>query len=530
VEAVDSSAAVPSVAAPSVVDPSAVTTTGDDADAEMRSIGRKAGRGFGWALLGNAAGKVGSFTTSLVLARLLLPQDFGVFAVAAVAAAVAIHINDLGLIPAVVQWRGKLEDVAPTAATIAFGFSAFIYGVFWFIAPWFANFSGVPEAVWVIRIQMITILLDGFTAVRSAYLLRTFQQRRYITANVIGIFANAVAATGLAALGGGAMSLAVGQVASSVATGTAVMIWAGMPLRVGLNGAIARKLMIYGLPLALGLAVESVLEQSDRVIVGRAVGATILGFYLFASNISNWAPGFIGSAIRYVSLPGFARLSERDSETLSTGVRRVIPLVVLAVVPVAVLIGVLAAPTIGFLYGSKWLPAADALRFLMILMVVRMLTGLAMDILMSTGKTHWTLLFNIGWVVALVPALWYGARVDGARGAAIAQAVVGVVVALPLAAISLHRSGVRVAPILPRLARPLLAGGVCAVVTIGLHEVVGSQALVQLVVAGSIGLAVYVVVAVPRDTLRAWVTTIRTRRASVGAVPQDPTPEPEHAR
>ena len=402
---------------------------------------------------------------------------------------------------------------APTAATIAFGFSIVVYGVFWFIAPWFAHFSGIAAAVPIIRVQMITILLDGFTAVRSAYLLRTFQQRRYVIANTVGILANGVVAISLAAAGAGPMSLAVGQVASSVATGALVMAWAGLPLRIGLNPAVTRRLMVYGLPLTLGLGVESVLEQSDKVIVGRAVGATTLGFYLFATNISNWAPGFIGSAIRSVSLPGFARLSERDSETLSNGVRRVVPLLVLALVPVAVLIGVLAAPTIAFVYGSKWLPAAEILRFLMILMVVRMLTGLAMDILMSTGKTHWTLLFNIGWIVALIPALWYGARVDGARGAAIAQAAVGVIVALPLTVIALHRAGVRIAPIAPSLVRPLVAGLVCAVVTIGLHEIAGPHALVQLLVAGTIGLVVYVAVAVPREQLRGLARAVRSRFA-----------------
>jgi len=507
-EAVDSST-TPSAAATPVLGAPEV----GDADSDLRSIGRKAGRGFGWALLGNAAGKIGSFTTSLVLARLLFPTDYGVYAVAVAAAALAIHVNDLGLIPAIVQWRGKLEDAAPTAATIAFGFSIVIYGAFWFIAPWFAQVSGVASAVPLIRVQMITILLDGFTAIRSAYLLRTFQQRRYVIANTVGIVANGVVAISLATAGAGAMSLAAGAVANSVATGALVMIWAGMPLRIGLDAAVARRLMVYGLPLTLGLGVESVLEQSDKVIVGRAVGAASLGFYLFATNISNWAPGFIGSAIRYVSLPGFARLSEKDADTLSKGVQRVIPPLVMVLIPVAVLIGVLAAPTLSFLYGAKWLPAAEILRFLMILMVVRMLTGLAMDILMSTGKTHWTLLFNIGWIIALLPALWFGAHVDGARGAAAAQAVVGVIVALPLTVIALHRSGVRLAPIAPALVRPLLAGVVCLAVTLGLHEIAGPKALVQLLVAGVLGLAVYVVAAVPRHQLRAFATAIRTRRA-----------------
>src|SRR5215467_6848103 len=55
-------------------------------DAEIRSIGRKAGRGFGWGIVGNLASKVGSFTTSLVLARLLVPHDFGTYAVGIAAA------------------------------------------------------------------------------------------------------------------------------------------------------------------------------------------------------------------------------------------------------------------------------------------------------------------------------------------------------------------------------------------------------------------------------------------------------------
>jgi O-antigen/teichoic acid export membrane protein len=109
-----------------------------DAAVETESIGRKVGRGLGWGLAGNVATKVLSFATSLTLARLLIPHDFGVFAVAAAAAQFVLHINDIGLIPATVQWRGRLEDMAPTAATIAASFSALVYAVFFFAAPSFA--------------------------------------------------------------------------------------------------------------------------------------------------------------------------------------------------------------------------------------------------------------------------------------------------------------------------------------------------------------------------------------------------------
>ena len=493
-----------------------------EAAVETESIGRKVGKGLGWGLLGNVATRVFSFTTSLVLARLLIPHDFGVYAVALAATQFVIHINDVGLIPATVQWRGRLDDMAPTAATLAATFSAVVYFGFWFAAPAFAQFSGVPEATPVVRVFTLTILIDGVTAIRSAYLLRTFQQRRYVQANLAGVIANGVLAIPLALTGAGPMSLAVGQVGSSVTTGTLVMIWAGLPLKVGIDWRIARRLMAYGIPLTVGLGVESILEQADKVVVGHIAGATVLGFYLLAVSVSSWAPSFLGSAIRFVSLPGFSRLSEKSDETLSRGVQRVIPLVVLLLVPIAVLVAILAEPAVEFLYGPKWLPAAAALRWLMILMIVRMLYGLAMDILMSTGATRWNMFINVGWVVAVIPALWIGTRAAGATGAAMANAIVGVLVALPLSIVALERSGVRLGPIAPKLVRPLLGGALAAVVAAVLHALLGPNAFIQLAVAGTAGLLVYLVVAVPRDDVRQGLAVLRARKTPPAVA--EPTP------
>lgn len=481
---------------------------------ENESIGRKAGRGLGWGLLGNGITKIGSFATTLVLARLLMPHDYGVYAVALAAMQFVIHINDVGLIAATIQWRGKLEDMAPTAATLAALFSLLIYVGFWFAAPSFAHLSGIPEATPVVRLFTATILIDGITAVRSAYLLRTFQQGRYVLANAAGVVANAVVAVGLAIAGGGAMALASGQLASSLTTGVLVFIWAGLPIKIGIDWAIARKLLAFGVPLAASLGVGSILEQSDKVIVGRAMGAGVLGFYALALSISSWAPGMIGTAIRIVSLPGFARLSERDEDSLSKGVTSTLPLLVLAMTPIAVLIGVLAVPTIALLYGPKWLPAAEPLRFLMILMVVRMVTGLCEDILMSTGKTKWTLFVNTGWLIVAIPSLWFATKADGAEGTAIAHAAVGVLVAIPLAAFAVHRVGVSLGPLGRRMIRPLIAGAVAGVVALLIdHALLGYNAFVQLAVAGTVGLVVYVVAAVPMDDLRLWIAAIRRKPA-----------------
>ena len=62
-----------------------------------------------------------------------------------------MHVNDVGLVAATVQWRGKLEEMSATASTMALAFSALLYAIFWFVAEPFAA-SPAPEAAGVVRV------------------------------------------------------------------------------------------------------------------------------------------------------------------------------------------------------------------------------------------------------------------------------------------------------------------------------------------------------------------------------------------
>ena len=120
--------------------------TDQQVEAQVSSIGRRAGRGLRWALGGNLVMKVGSFALSLVMVRLLAPHDFGLYAVALAANAFLIHVNDMGMIAATVQWRGEVDEMAATATTMAIAFSLAWYGLFWIGAPILADAAGSPEA------------------------------------------------------------------------------------------------------------------------------------------------------------------------------------------------------------------------------------------------------------------------------------------------------------------------------------------------------------------------------------------------
>jgi PST family polysaccharide transporter len=481
---------------------------GDSSAEHVDQIGRKAGRGLTWSLAGTFVTKAGSFALGLVLARLLTPADFGAYAVALAVMSFAMVVNDVGIHAACVQWRGKLEEMAPTAALMALLTSLVLYGVLWLTAPAIATLSGAPEATPLVRLLTLVIVVDGITAVRASALLRRFEQDRLTKANVVGMLANVVVALPLAAAGFGAYSMASGQLAASVVTGALVFMYADLPIRLGFDREIYKRLVTFGLPLAVSLGIEAALLNADFVIVGNVLGVVALGYYLLAFNISSWVPSIVGTAVRYVSVPSFSRLAERDAETLALGVRRSVPALVAVILPAAIVMATLAPQLVDFLYGDKWGSSAAALRYLAVLMVVRMLTSLAFDILTGLGATRYTVWLNAGWAVALVPALWIGAHMDGIRGAAIAHGIVAVFVALPLAVLALRAAGVSLVPTLPALVRPTIGAAIAAAVILLIESVVNGNSFVQLSLAGGAGMIVYILVVVPLNKLR-QMTTLR---------------------
>lgn len=479
-----------------------------DSDALQSSVRQAAGQGLRWSLAGVMGARLGTFLMGLVLARLLVPADFGIYAIGLGAMAVLMCVNDVGIIAGTVQWRGEINEMAPTATTIALVSSASMYALCWAVAPLFAEFSGAPEATPIVRLLAAAILVDGLVAVRVGVLMRSFRQDTITLANILAMFANAGVSISLAAHGAGAYSLALGNLVAQAVIGIIVMWAAPLSFRLGLDLKVARRLMRFGLPYAACLGVEAVLLNVDYIVVGQALGTTALGFYLLAFNISSWVIVVLGNAVRAVAIPSFSRLAEEEG-ALSPGVQRALVVLITVALPIGILMAALAPSIVAFLYGAQWAPAADVLRFLAILSVVRAVSQLVVDVLTGVGSTMAGMWMNLVWATALVPALVVGTRLDGIRGTAAAHVAVALLVAIPLSFIAVRRSGVALMPIGRALMRPFVAGIGCLSVALLLAEAVSSGPFIELIVVGPLALSVYVGVATPRAQLWKWVVGAR---------------------
>lgn len=461
----------------------------DDQEIPPASVAARVGRGAAWGVLNNSVIRLASLAAGIVLARLLSPADYGVYAVALVALTLLQSFNELGVSLALVRWDGDVRRIAPTVMTLATTSSLGLYVAAFLGAPAFCAAMGSPEATAVLRLMCVAVIVDGIATVPIGLLNRHFMQRERFVGDASSFAVSTGLTIGLAVAGVGPASFAYGRVAGAI-LGT-VIYTALSPLRVGpgWDRAQVAPLLRFGLPLAGASLLVLSVSNVDSIIVGAQLSATSLGVYLIAFNLSSWPLTVFAEAARRVALAGFSRLAT-DRAELERSFSRGMALLMTATVPVCVLLAGYADPLIRLLYGDPWAPAALALPLLAGLGLMRVGLFICYDLLVALDRSRLLIALQALWLTALIPALVLGTAWAGIRGAAAAHVVVVLVVVAPAFAVALRRMGLRPGRALLPCLRPLLGG-----VGIGLSAwVVRStteSGFTQLAVGGLVAALVY---------------------------------------
>ncbi|WP_084724975.1 oligosaccharide flippase family protein [Streptacidiphilus melanogenes] len=467
------------------------------ASAESASLGRKVRSAARWSLVNTVVLRLGNFATGIVLARFALgPAEWGVYGVAQTVLMVLLSANELGVGLAVVRWEGDLRRFAPTVQTLSTLSSGLLYLVLFTAAPALAHALGSPNAAWVLRIMCVSVVLDGLAQVPNGVITREFAQIRRLVLDAVNFVLSTGVTLGLAFAGWGAMSFAVGALAGNAASLLGAVVAAPGAFRFGWNRAEAGALLRFGLPLAGASLLALGVVNVDTLIVGATLGKVALGFYVLAFNMSGWPVRVVSEAARRVSFAGFSRLAESAGPALADGFGRALRVLVTGTVPMCVLLAGLAAPVVGLVYGHQWLPAARALPWLMALGLTRIGCELAYDCLVAIGARHALLAVQGLWLVALIPTLFEGARLDGIAGVAAGHAVVAGGLVVPAFLLALRRGGIGVGVVARACAWPFLAGAAMAAVLLGLPRALG-HSLAALAVASAGALAVYALGVLP---------------------------------
>jgi PST family polysaccharide transporter len=460
-----------------------------ETDVDESALGGRVRRGFSWSLANSVIRRTWTFAIGIALARLLVPADFGIYAIAIATLAILQSVNDLGTAIAIIRWPGDPARPARTATTISIVGSFALYGITFLLAPVIANQLNTPQAIPVLRLITFAVVLDGFSGIPNALLERDFLQNRRLVADLSGIIVNAAVAISLAVAGYGPWALAWGIVAGNLSVTVAIIVLAPARPLPGWHAHDARALLSVGLPLAGASLLVFAMLNVDYLIIGGLVGATALGLYLLAFNIASWPSNLLRVAVRRVSIPAFSQLAT-SPDRLNARFTEILQLLLTVTFPIAVLLGVLGSRVISIVYGERWVPAAAALLFLAGLSVVRVGLDLSYDYLIAVGRTRAVMWLQGLWLIALVPILVVGANLGGLRGAAAAHLVVAGVLMVPAFAITLRRAGLPLRPVGMALRLPAAASAAMAVIVLAVDRALGAD-LPALLVGGTVGAIAY---------------------------------------
>lgn len=451
-------------------------------------------RGLGWSALSNLVLRAGSLSVGIVLARLLSPEEFGAYAVALTVQTVLMTLADLGLSADLVRSEDP-ERRAPTVATLGLVSGLVLAALMALLAGPLATAMGSSASTPAVRVLALTLALGGLGVVPYARLVRSFQQRRLLAVALTDLVVSTTVTVALVLADVGIVSIAIGRV---LGQGLALLLQfrlAQVRPRFGLDRRLGRSAVGFGLPVALANLLSWALLSIDTVVVARGLGGVELGLYVLAFNISTWPMSVLGQVVRSVALPAFARADRSaggPDPTLATGVRLSWALTV----PTGAFLALLATPLVVLVYGGSWARSSVVLVPLALFGALRVLFDLFATYLLARGRAGTTLVVQVVWFVALVPAVVIGLQVGGLVGVGWAHVVVGLAVVAPCYLVAVARAGADLRPVAAALWPPVLLV-LPALAVAALAGAAGTGPGTDVLGAGLVGGAVYLLLAWP---------------------------------
>ena len=434
-------------------------------------------------------------TATVVLARLLVPSDFGLFALTSLAISLLSILNDLGVGPALVVARELDRRTRATALTLMIVFSIVLAVVLVALAPLVSDLLDEPRLDELLYLIAGSLALSGPVWFHETTLQRELEFVKRFGAKLVQTLTYIVVAITLAILDAGVWSLVIGHVASYVTYLGALVSVSPDRIRPGWDLATARRLTSSSRPFLAQDALEYAQAHADAAAIVGFLGTASLGLYGIAFRFGELTYIAITQPITQVTFPAFARMRARGEEWRSS-FKGVLRLVALLTFPIGAFFSAAAEPIVDTLFGPKWTVSIGPLAVFGVWATIKPLETTLAWLLNSLEQQSTVARLRAIGLVPFVPALMIAA--DQAGLTAVAWVMVAHIGGLA-AAISLtvrSKLNVRIRDqlqaVLPPAAGAVAAWAAARAIAVALD---GAAPAVALVTAGAVGLTAYVAAA-----------------------------------
>lgn len=364
--------------------------------AEHEPLTGRAVRGFAWSTLAFGGNKLLVFASTVVLARLLVPSDFGIVADAMAVLVFFDVVLDLGVGAALIyeQERG-ITDRVHTAFTLNLIVSLVLAGAGLLLTPAIASFFGLSSHEDVFRALFAYLLVRGIGQVQDSVLQRDLRFGRRATVEIARGGVRLSVSVTLALLGFGVWALVGGLIAGEL-TATTLSWWlVGFWPRLSLDRAALRVLMGFGLTFILLKVVDAISIDSDYLVVGHRLGPTQQGFYSMGYRLPELALMSLYWIIGEVAFPVYSAARKRGRGAQVTAMLRALRMITLFSFPAGVLLALLSRDVITVLFGAKWGPAIEPMMLISLMTAVTSIGFASGDLFPANGRPGTLLALNV---------------------------------------------------------------------------------------------------------------------------------------
>ncbi|HHJ18555.1 MAG TPA: lipopolysaccharide biosynthesis protein [Gammaproteobacteria bacterium] len=346
-----------------------------------------------------------NIVVTVILSRLLTPEEIGVFSVAAVFVFLATIMREFGVGDYLIQAGEVTQQGLNAAFTLMLAISWSLAALLWGISGLAANFYQEPGVEDVIHVLALSFILVPFGAVFMALLRREMKfgisYRIHLAQNIV----HAVTGISLAFWGFGYMSLAWASLAGVVVTVLGATWYRPKTLRLGLSFSGLGKVARFGGWVMTSTVFEQLAERTPELVIGKAQGMAPVGFYSRANGLVQMFDQMVMNAAAPVVMPHFSILKRAGGGEVAAHFIKATSYVTAMAWPFYALLALLAEPVIHVLYGNQWAAAVPLAQALCLFGAMKAFTPYPGMIMRSLGKARDEALVQAGFLLILLLTL-----------------------------------------------------------------------------------------------------------------------------
>ena len=323
---------------------------------------------------------------SVILARLLAPNDFGLFGIAMLALATLESFSLIDSHAPLIQKKGNINTYLNTAWVIHVLRGTVLALIMALGAPLVGRFFGEPKAIMLVRVLAAGIFIQGFQNIGIVYLKKDLEFHKFFAFKFSGTLANIVVSITAAFILKDVWALIYGFLAGEFVMFIASYLLHPYRPRISVDLGKSKEIFDFSKFIFLQTIVVFLLTQGDDAFVGRILGTTALGFYRFAYRLSNFPATGITHVISRVTFPAYSKL-QSDKEKLREAVKRTLNFVSIISIPLASGIFILAPEFTRVFLGEKWMPMVPAMQVMCAFGAMRAIATAFESVYRALGRT-----------------------------------------------------------------------------------------------------------------------------------------------